>query len=122
MKTLRYIIGILLSLISFGIIILTMQKTCDFDPAHLEGQGALLILASILFFVFILTATLKSRKWQGTTIIILSALTGLFTFINVGFNQMETQQSIPMFIIVIFLLLFGISINQTIKTKEKIQK
>jgi len=73
----------------------------------------------MLFFIFILNAL---QKLQETTIIILSALTGLFTFINIGFNQMETQQSIPVSIVVVFLLLFGISINQTIKTKEKIQK
>ena len=110
MKAVRYILGIILSLASFGLIILTIGAVCEFDLAYLEFQGLALIFASILFFVFILTSVFKARKWQGIIITILSAGTGLILMVNFLFSGDEFFRIIPFLFGIAIFLVYGIVI------------
>jgi hypothetical protein len=120
MKIVRYILGIILSLISIGLVILVIQETCEFDMAYLESSGFALIFASILFFVFILISVFKARKWQAITLIILSLIVGLFLIINVSFGSNELGEIVLFLILSIILLIYGFLILQELKQKTEI--
>jgi hypothetical protein len=120
MKTARSILGIFLSLISIGLMILVIQQTCEFDMAYLEASGFALILASILFFVFILISVFKARKWQAIVLITLSLVVGFFLIINVSFDGNDYFQILPFIFAILVYLVYGIIIIK--ESKPRLEK
>ena len=120
MKATRYILGIILSLISIGLIILVIQQTCEFDMAYLEASGLALIFISILFFIFMLTSVFKARKWQAIVLIILSLVGGIFMLVNVSFGENELLQILPFIFPIVLYLIYGIIIFM--ESKKRLEK